>query len=189
MSFTSIDLCSRALTKIGAKSISSFEEKTAEASVAEQLYTSTLEGLLSAHPWRFSLSQRVLRRLKEEPSGDFAFAYALPNDFLRAISATPAGSKKACEYRIVGNQLHCDADTVLLTYLYRPNECDFPPFFSQMLISWLAAEFCLPLTESTARADHLRKLAEKDLSNAKLPFAPFFTVWSALISVPFSSDA
>lgn len=168
MSFTSIDLCSRALTKIGAKSISSFEEKTAEASVAEQLYTSTLEGLLSAHPWRFSLSQRVLTRLKEEVTGDYKYAYALPHDFLRAIGATPVGSKKACEYRIVGNQLHCNSNSVSLTYLYKPNECNFPPFFSQMLISWLAAEFCLPLTESTNRAEHLRKLAEKDFSNAKL---------------------
>lgn len=168
MSFTSIDLCSRALTKIGAKSISSFGEETAEASVAEQLYTPTLEGILSSHPWRFALAQRDLTRLKEDPAGDFKYAYALPNDFLRAISAGINGSGKGLNYRIFNNQLHTDGESVLLTYIFKPNESDFPPFFSHLVISWLAAEFCLPLTESTSRTEHLRKIAESDFSKAKL---------------------
>lgn len=168
MPFTSIDLCSRALIKIGAKSISSFSEESAEATVAEQLYTPTLEGLLSSYPWRFALSQRELARLVQAPNGDFAYAYALPNDFLRAISAGTAMRGKGLNYRIFNNQLHTDSESVLLTYLYKPTESDFPPFFSQLIISWLAAEFCLPLTESTSRAEHLRKLAETDFIRTKL---------------------
>lgn len=167
MPFSSIDLCSRALTKIGAKSISSFQENTAEATVASQLYLSTLEGLLSAHPWRFALSQKSLTKLSQPPYGDYKYAYALPNDFLRAISAGNGHNGKGLEYRILGNQLHTNSESVLLTYIYKPNEMDFPPFFSQMLISWLAAEFCLPLTESTNRTEHLRKIAESDFNNAK----------------------
>lgn len=167
MPFTSIDLCSRALTKIGAKSIASFSEECAEADVAEQLYTPTLEGLLSAHPWRFALTQKHLSRLNETPNSDYKYAYALPNDFLRAISAGPKGYAKGLEYRIVGNQLQTNSETVVLTYIFKPNEVNFPPFFTQMIISWLAAEFCLPLTESTSRAEHLRKIAESDFAKAK----------------------
>lgn len=168
MGFTSIDLCSRALVKIGAKSISSFNEETAESSVAEQLYTPTLEGLLSGYPWRFALSQRELARLKSNPSADYRYAYALPNDFLRAISAGPTGRGKGLDYRICGNELHTDSETVMLTYLYKPNEINFPPFFYQLVIAWLAAEFCLPLTESTARTEHLRAVAEEEYKRAKL---------------------
>lgn len=168
MPFTSIDLCSRALIKIGAKSISSFSEESAEATVAEQLYTPTLEGLLSSYPWRFALSQRELTRLTQAPNGDFSYAYALPNDFLRAISAGTGRRGKGLDYRLFNNQLHTNSENVLLTYLYKPNEMNFPPFFSQVIISWLAAEFCLPLTESTSRADHLRTLAEADFARAKL---------------------
>ena len=167
MPFTSIDLCSRALTKIGAKSISAFNEDSAEASVAEQLYTPTVEGILSSYPWRFATAQKELARLKEKPTGDFRYAYALPNDFLRAISAGPIGIGKGLTYRLIGNQLHTDSESVLLTYLFRPDESNFPPFFSQVLISHLAAEFCLPLTESTNRTEHLRKIAEQDLSKAR----------------------
>lgn len=167
MPFTSIDLCSRALTKIGAKSIASFSESCAEADVAEQLYESTLEGLLSSHPWRFALTQRELTRLSETPTSDYKYAYALPNDFLRAISAGSKGYGKGLDYRLVGNQLHTDSESVILTYLFKPNEVNFPPFFAQMVISWLAAEFCLPLTESTNRTEHLRKIAESDFARAK----------------------
>ncbi|MGN1063064.1 MAG: hypothetical protein ACI4QM_01930, partial [Alphaproteobacteria bacterium] len=161
-------LCSRALTKIGAASIASFNEETAESRVAEQLYTATVEGILSSHPWRFALAQRTLTRFKEEPAGDYKYAYALPNDFLRAISAGMNGRGQGLDYRIFNNSLHTDAESVLLTYIYKPEESDFPPFFSHMLISWLAAEFCLPLTESTTRTEHLRKIAESDYAKAKL---------------------
>ena len=167
MPFSSIDLCSRALIKIGAKSISSFSENSAEASIAEQLYTTTTEGLLSSYPWRFATAQKELSRLKQVPNGDYKYAYALPNDFLRAISAGPVGIGKGLDYRIQGNQLHTDSETVLLTYLFKPNEIDFPPFFSHLVISYLAAEFCLPLTESTNRTEHLRRMADKDFANAK----------------------
>ncbi len=39
MALTSIALCSRALLKIGAGTIASFDEGTAEAEVAANLYT------------------------------------------------------------------------------------------------------------------------------------------------------
>ena len=62
MSYTDIDLCSRALVKVGAKSIASFNEATAEASIASQLYDPVLENLLASYPWRFALNQTHLGR-------------------------------------------------------------------------------------------------------------------------------
>ena len=42
-----------------------------------------------------------------------------------------------------------------------------PPFFDQALIARLAAEFCIPLTESSSRAELLFKLAEQELRAAR----------------------
>jgi hypothetical protein len=64
--------------------------------------------------------------------------------------------------------LHTNAEVVVLTYLYRPNEADFPPFFDMALIARLAAEFCIPLTDSTSRWEALRKLSEQEFRRAKL---------------------
>jgi hypothetical protein len=71
-------------------------------------------------------------------------------------------------YRIVNRELHSNAASVVLTYVFRPGEGDFPAFFQSLLVARLAAEFCLPLTESTSRAEQLAALAENELRLAKL---------------------
>ena len=50
MALSSIALSSRALLKLGADTIASFEEGTAEAEIAANLYPSTRDALLSPIP-------------------------------------------------------------------------------------------------------------------------------------------
>lgn len=50
----------------------------------------------------------------------------------------------------------------------RVPESDFPPYFTTALVARLAAEFCLPLTENSSRAERLSRLAETELKLAKL---------------------
>lgn len=168
MALSSIALSSRALLKIGANSIASFDEGTAEAEVAVNLYPPTRDALLSAHPWSFATAQGGLPRLTAEPIADFAHAYQLPADFLRALSAGTGDRGRGINYRIAERRVHTDADAVVLTYIFRPDESEFPAFFDQILIARLAAEFCIPLTESTSRSESLHKLAEAEFRRAKM---------------------
>jgi hypothetical protein len=168
MALSRIDLCSRALLKIGANVVSSLDEGTAEADVASNLYDYVRDGLLSAHPWHFATTQRTLAALSSEPIGDFANAFALPADCLRVLSAGSARRGAGLAYTILDRRLHTNAAEVTLTYVFRANEEDFPPFFDKVLIAQLAAEFCIPLTDSTSRWDSLRKVADSELKQAKL---------------------
>jgi len=169
MALSALALCSRALIKIGAAPITSFDEGTVEAEVAANLYPSTRDALLSAYPWSFATAQAALPRLATDPVADFAYAFQLPADFLRALSAGLGPSRgRGLAYRIHEMRLHTDADAVTLTYVFRPAESEFPPFFDAALISRLAAEFCVPLTESTARAEMLYRQAEQELRSARL---------------------
>lgn len=168
MALNSIELCSSALVKLGADSISSFEDGTAEAKVAARLYPLARDAMLSAHPWSFATKKAELAQLTETPPTDFAYAHQLPNDFLVALSAGDAGRGRGLVYQIVNRQLHCDAETVVLSYVFQPSEGDFPAYFTPALVTRLAAEFCLPLTENTSRADRLTRLAEAELKLAKL---------------------
>ena len=52
--------------------------------------------------------------------------------------------------------------------MFRPSEGDFPPYFNAALVARLAAEFCLPLTENSSRAERLSRLADAELKVAKL---------------------
>jgi len=167
MALTDIALCSRALLKLGANTISSFDEGTVEAEIAGNLYGSIRDALLSAHPWNFATGQADLNRLTAVPVADFAYAYQLPTDFLRVLSAGLQGAGRGIAYRIAEKKLHTDAETVTLTYIFRPDETGFPPFFDQALIALLAAEFALPVTESVSRMQALSKAAEKQFAQAK----------------------
>ncbi len=168
MSFSSISLCSKALVKIGAMPIASFVEESAEARVANQLYDNVCRSLLASYPWRFALSQKKLNRLDETPVADYRYAYQIPADVLRIISAGTGLRGKGISYRVYQNQLHTDADSVVLTYIARLNEAYFPDFFVEVLVNHLAVAFCLPLTESTNRLEYMTKLAADSLRTAKL---------------------
>ncbi|NBX65891.1 MAG: hypothetical protein EBQ96_02735 [Proteobacteria bacterium] len=167
MPLNDVALASRALIRIGCKPISSFADGTAESEIAGALYAPSRDALLSAYGWSFATGQVALTRLTEVPMADYQYAYGLPNDFLRALSAGNGGRGRGLDYRISRNVLHTDAEEVLLTYIFLPDESEFPPFFATTLIARLAAEFTIPLTESTSRAEVLYKLSEDEFRKAK----------------------
>lgn len=166
MAMSRIDLCSRALLKIGANPIASLSEGTAEADVASNLYDYVRDALLSAHPWHFATTQKKLAAL---PGSEAAVnAYALPSDCLRVLHAGSYEGGSGLVYRLSNRTLHTNAAEIYLTYVFRADEADYPPYFDKVLIAHLAAEFCIPLTDSTSRWESLRKIAEEDLRQARL---------------------
>jgi hypothetical protein len=168
MALSSIELCSSALVKLGAERISSFEDGSAEARVASLLYPLARDALLSTHPWSFATRQAELAQLTTRPAATFAYAYQLPNDYLKALSAGNSGRGRGLVFQILNRQLHTDAEAVVLSYVFRPSEGDFPAYFNAALVARLAAELCLPLTENSSRADRLSRLAEAELKVAKV---------------------
>lgn len=167
MSLDQIGLCARALIRVGAHTISSFTDGTAEADLASLMYAPVRDALLSSYPWSFATRQIALTKLATPPSADYSAAFALPTDFLRAISAGNGGRGRGLNYRITGNQLHTNADEVILTYIARVAEENIPPYFDVVLMARLSAEFCLPLTENAQRAESLSRLAENEFAKAR----------------------
>ena len=167
MALSAVDIASRALMRLGAASINGFDDGSTEAALAGTLYATARDALLSAHPWSFATAQSALSLLTDQPMADFAHAFQLPGDFLRGLSAGQAGRGRGLRYRITGQQLHSDAETLTLTYIFRPDEAAIPPFFDQALIARLAAELCIPITESSSRADLMFRLAEDEFRRAK----------------------
>lgn len=167
MALDDIGLCARALVRVGAHPITSFSDGTTEAEIAGLLYAPVRDAVLSSHPWSFATGQLALTPLSVQPLADYQYAYQLPNDFLRAISAGIGGRGRGVNYRITGNQLHTDASGILLTYIYRPDETAFPPYFDGLLMTRLAAEFCLPLTENVSRSEALARQADQEFTRAR----------------------
>jgi hypothetical protein len=165
---TSIEICSTALLKLGAAPITSFSDGTAESDVAARLYPVTRDGLLAAYPWSFTIAQIALTAEAAAPPADYAHSFALPAGCLRVLSAGIGLAGRGLDYRIQGNKLLADAKSLTLTYQRLVPESEFPAFFNAVLITRLAAELCLPLTEGTSRAEGLYQLAAAELRLARL---------------------
>lgn len=167
MALNDVALCSRALIRIGAAPITSFDGGTAESEIAGALFGPVRDALLSAYAWSFATGQAELAQLETAPVADYNHAYQLPTDFLRAMSAGTGTRGRGLNYRISRGALHTNADHVVLTYVFRPEEEEFPPYFDQALIARLAAEFTIPITENTSRAETLYALAEREYERAR----------------------
>lgn len=167
MALSDIALASRALIRIGAAPIASFDDGTAESEIAGALFAPVRDALLSAYGWSFAMGQMQLTPLDMPPVADYRRAFALPNDFLRALSAGTGGRGRGLSYRIARGALHTDADDVMFTYIFRPEEEEFPPYFDAALIARLAAEFTIPITENTSRAEAMFILADREYKNAR----------------------
>ncbi|MCK6417825.1 MAG: hypothetical protein L6Q57_02660 [Alphaproteobacteria bacterium] len=167
MPLTDIALCSRALIRIGAAPITAFDDESAEAEISGALYAPARDALLSSYPWSFASGQVALSLLPEAPLADYPYAFGLPSDFLRAISVGTGSKGRGLNYRIARSALHTFSDSAVLTYVFRPDESEFPPYFDQALIARLAAEFVIPVTENTSRAEALFALAEKEFQRAR----------------------
>ncbi|MGH1378101.1 MAG: hypothetical protein ACRBB3_04700 [Alphaproteobacteria bacterium] len=167
MALSDIGLCSRALIKIGASPITGFNEGSAESEIAGALFEQVRDALLSAYAWSFASGQVSLNQLASAPLADYTYAYALPNDFLRALSAGTGSKGRGLNFRIAGNTLHTNASDVVLSYVFRPDEEVFPPYFDQALIAQLSAEFTIPVTENTSRAQSMLAMADKEFKRAR----------------------
>jgi hypothetical protein len=167
MPTTDIDLVNRALTRLGAQPIASFADAGTEAATASALYPPARDALIAGYPWRFATRRAALTRAMQDPEADYAHAFDLPVDFLRALSLGTAGRARGLNFAIAGQAVLADADPVVLTYIAQVGEAVMPPHVQDALVARLTAEFCLPLTESTSRAEMLARAAEDALATAR----------------------
>jgi hypothetical protein len=168
MASNAIEICSAALLKLGASPIDSLTDAAAEAQLANRLYPIIRDGLLSVHPWSFSLAQVALEQSSVPLRVGYDYAFDLPLDCLRVVSAGAGCRPSGLDYRIQGPQLLASSSAITLRYQRRVPEAMFPPFFVAVLVARLAGEFCLPLTENSTRTEGLQQVAAAELRLARL---------------------
>ncbi len=166
MALSKIDLCSKALLKIGAFPISSFDGDTPEQIISDHLYYVVKHQLLSEYNWSFATIQRELNMINAKPLFNFKYVFTLPEDVISVITADNLCGGKI-DYKIVKDELHTNSDNVLLKYVYDCPEEYFSSDFITLIIEKLAGEFAIPLTENTAKANYFLNNANLLLLKAK----------------------
>jgi len=157
MALTDIELCSRALTRLGAHPIQSFTDGTDIASACDSVYGSILESELSVYPWRFAMKKATLAQLADTPVNEWTYAYQLPTDRIGApfalFDSTRVGATPFKRYEVFADKIFTDANQLVIDYPYKPSESAFPAYFSEFMVLAIASALAMPVTDQANTAD------------------------------------
>ena len=80
-----VEICNLALQNVGANSITSLVEGTAEANECSLRYDTARLALLNMHIWNFAVKRAQLARLTATPEFNYNYKFQLPTDFLYMV--------------------------------------------------------------------------------------------------------
>ncbi|HEU4635531.1 MAG TPA: hypothetical protein VFS41_05090 [Edaphobacter sp.] len=183
MATSDVAICNLALLKIGHDDpISELTDETKAARLSRRFYEPMRDAVLRAHPWNFALGRANLAADPTTPAFEWAYAFTLPNDFLRLVQLWDT----QIPFVIEGNQLLTNSETCKLKYVKKvtdPNR--FDSIFIDVLATRIAINLAIPMAQDPELYERLTKsyrdaLIEArftDASEGKGPTYPDDTGW------------
>jgi|TARA_E500000318_G_scaffold16872_1_gene17086 hypothetical protein len=171
MAVTKVDIASRALVMIGANPIASFTDGTTEANVTNTIYEEIIESSLTRHNWRFATGQQQLSLLADSPTGRFEYAYQIPAnpECLKILAVTV--NDALIQYNRYEDKIYLDGfgsqSTVIMDYIFRQSEDQFPPHFRLAIEYKLASIFGGSVARDAALVREFDQLSERQMLIAK----------------------
>ncbi len=171
MAVTKIDIASRALIMIGSNPISSFTDDTTEALVTNNIYEEIIESTLCRARWRFATEQQQLSLLANAPTGKYEYAYQIPTSpqCLQITSITD--NDVNIQYARYGDKIFVDGhgsqSKLIMDYVFRQDESEFPPYFRLAVEYKLASVFAGAIARDAAMVREFDNQAERQILIAR----------------------
>ena len=139
MALTDIDITNRALTRIGAPTITSFDDGSREAEVMTQLYDHTFDTLITEAKWNFAVKDVELSSDVTTPTDpNFDYQYLVPSDYVQLVCVLSTSGMPIRDYTRQGDYILTNYNRVFAKYLYKPSETELPAWFINYLVVTLA---------------------------------------------------
>lgn len=183
---SSVDICNRALQKIGAKRITSLSEDSRNARSCNNAYDSLRLSLLNSHNWYCAIKRSALAADANPPSWGRSNSFPLPSDFVRLINQYPEDTSNTKDWVLEGHSILTDDDAPLdIRYIYDLQETGtMNPLFIEALAALIAMEICDEIVQSNAKkqtliAEYDRVIKEAKKANAiqQVPAVPPEDYW------------
>jgi hypothetical protein len=162
------DIANQGLVLVGANTITSFSENTTESKVANQLYDTVKNNLLTRCRWRFASKQVQISYDSTAPLARWESKHSVPFDAL--IIHTLSVGDNIIQYDRYGDYVFNDAnstDTVIADYTFSPAETELPDYFIQCLVFELASLFAGAIARNDTLSELYNKRAATQLALAK----------------------
>jgi hypothetical protein len=139
---TKIEIIELALAHLGHIAPDGFNIDTHPLySNISKLYDFTKIDLLTRYAWKFAIVERKLYKLGKYR--EYQFIYELPSDLLKIQKLIPN-----CNYEIRGGILLSNADNIVLSYVTKVADDNYPEFFKTLLVYSLAAASAALVTQN-----------------------------------------
>lgn len=181
-----VEICNRALQKLGARRISSLSEDSVNGRACNACYEVLRDAELQAHKWNFAIERVELAADSPAPTWGKANSFTLPSDFLKLADPDPEWNENTIDYQIEGTKIFTNYDAPLqLRYVKKVTDANtMPALFREALSSRMAMELAEELTQSnskraTAEIDYKRAISEARKANAiaRRPADPATDSW------------
>lgn len=168
-----VDICNRALTKLGEARITSLTDNLEPARVLNSLFEIVRDAELRSRVWRFAISRASLAALVATPDWGFDYQYQMPSDCLRilqvgeyypGVSLTDYRNTDEAEWRIEGRKILTNLEAPLkIRYVASISDTgQWDAAFVEAFACRLAVESAEALTQSTSK----RELAWEEYKQA-----------------------
>jgi hypothetical protein len=134
-----LSIINAAAGRTGNGTVTSLTTGGIVADIAKSSYEDSVKAALSEYPWKRASKTKLLTLLDADVMGDppspWTSAYQLPDDFIEIRTVKVGGYP--IHYEVHADKILCDAessDDVILHYIWRVPEADWPPWFREGMI-------------------------------------------------------
>lgn len=168
---TETQICNLALSEIGAKLISNYEEDSTEEARACRLhFDQTRDALLRRHQWNFAQVRADLSQETAAPVSDWDSAWQLPADCVRVISLPSDNPYKPHQEFAVEGRLVLVRALTEVTLLYVSSAVPVTSW-DPLFIDALSLSLAVKLAKSLAHDVAMSQAAAATLAQLALPAA------------------
>ncbi len=182
-----VDVANQALTFLGARPITGFEDETVEALLVKTHYGPCRDTMLEDAEWTFATRQFVPARLEDDPIRGFEMQFAVPAECIRVTGVYPANrgstnplpqyAHRDMREREVRHEQQVNArgtlviladEEIVCKGVFRSDgEGQFPPSFAKALSFYLAYTIAPALTESNDKRTHAYQMWMIEMQKAQ----------------------
>ncbi len=166
MAESKVQIANLALTRIGQKPITSYDDPVNTALLVRVHYDDTRKAVLRSLPWKFALKRAALAELSPAPVWQWAHAYQWPTDCLYIVKTSMDDS--GVDWDVEGRTVVTNA-MAPIKVLYIRNEEDvtlFDALFVDVLAERLAGEIVYAITKHAALREKHLQIAQAKILNA-----------------------
>lgn len=158
-----VDICNKALSLLGQKTITSLDDDSPEGLACRIHWPLLRDEVLRSHTWNCVKSRAALNQLSTAPAFGYSYQYQLPSDCLY-----PVKLEDDSFFEIEGRKILTDASGANLHYIVSESDSTiYDAQLSAALSYLLAGELAPQMTSSNSESQRLLGIGKDKLSDAK----------------------